>query len=122
MLLEVGNVFVTLSENVIDIFCRFRQVNDAQAEAGGIVLGQVSTDERRIFVNRASTPSRYDRRWPFGFQRNRHWAQQIVEYEHYNSGGCNTYLGEWHTHPAERAIPSYRDYKMIADQFANNDI
>ncbi len=119
---QVGLFSITLSENVRNIFCHFRQINSVSLEAGGIILGQVSPDGHEINIKRVSIPSQYDKRYRFGFLRKKDWAQQVIEYEHFNSCGRNTYLGEWHTHPVEKAKPSIQDLKMISNQYTKNEL
>lgn len=113
---------IALAKGVCKIFCDFRQLRPQTNENGGIVLGQVSDDERRILISRASVPSIYDKRYKYSFHRNAGWAQHLIEYEFYNSGGKNIYLGEWHTHPADHALPSAQDRIMLEKQFITNKI
>lgn len=119
---EIRDKHVFLTKTVIGLFCRFRQIEQQGKEKGGIVLGQISENEHRILVCRASVPGGQDRNKRRSFHRDRKKAQQIIEYEFYNSGSKNTYLGEWHTHPANRAIPSPQDIHMITDQLATNEM
>jgi len=119
---EIRDKHVFLTKTVIDLFCRFQQIEQREKERGGIVLGQISEKEHRILVCRASVPGGQDRNKRRYFHRDRKKAQQIIEYEFYNSGGKNTYLGEWHTHPANRAIPSPQDIHMITEQLATNEM
>jgi integrative and conjugative element protein (TIGR02256 family) len=120
--MEIRDKQIFLTKTVIDILRQFRQLEQQKNEKGGIVLGQVSQNGRQILVCRASVPGGQDRNKRRSFRRDRKRAQQIIEYEFYNSGGKNTYLGEWHTHPANKAIPSPQDIQMITEQFATNEM
>jgi integrative and conjugative element protein (TIGR02256 family) len=119
---KIRDKHIFLTKIVIDIFHQFRQLERQENEKGGIVLGQISENEHQILVCRASVPGDQDRNRQRTFHRDRKKAQQIIEYEFYNSDGRNTYLGEWHTHPANKAIPSPQDIHMIAEQFATNEM
>jgi len=112
---------IYLTPTVIDIFRKFRQVEDLH-ERGGIVLGQVNRAEDKILVCRASVPGELEKSSRFSFLRDKTRAQSIVEYEFYNSAGKNTYLGEWHTHPSKTATPSHQDMNMIFEQYHRNSI
>jgi len=120
--MEIRDKQIFLTETVIDIFRQLRQLEQQGNEKGGIVLGQISEDEHQILVCRASVPGSQDRNSRRSFHRDRKKAQQIIEHEFHNSGGKNTYLGEWHTHLAREATPSPRDIRMITRQFATNEI
>ena len=121
LIFEINEKSIFLTESVINIFSRFRGLQ-GRDESGGIVLGQVDETERRILVSRASIPNELDKRAKYIFHRDMRAARQIVEYEFYNSLGKNTYLGEWHTHPAKNAKPSNRDMDMIVEQFETNEL
>lgn len=120
--LDVNEKSIYLTDSVVSVFRQFRGLKKQQYESGGIVLGQVDETERRILVSRASIPNELDESAKYTFHRDKRAARQIVEYEFYNSLGKNTYLGEWHTHPATKAIPSKRDMDMIVEQFEISDI
>lgn len=119
---EIANKLILFTKVVIDIFCQQRQFKQSDEEKGGIVLGQVSKSEQEILVCRVSIPTNHDMSSKYSFHRSHEWAQQIIDYEFVNSGRKNTYLGEWHTHPSNRAVPSPQDIRMIKKQFAVNEI
>ena len=118
---DINERSIYLADSVVDIFRQFRNLK-RRNESGGVVLGQVDETERRILVCRASIPSELDESAKNAFYRDMRAAKQIVEYEFYNSLGKNTYLGEWHTHPAKKAIPSNQDVKMIKEQFEISEL
>ncbi len=119
---EIQDKHIFLTKTVIDIFRQFRQLEQQEKEKGGIVLGQISENEHQVLVCRVSVPGSQDRNRRGSFHRDRKQAQQIIEYEFYNSDGKNTYLGEWHSHPANEAVPSPQDIHMITEQFATNEM
>lgn len=113
---------IYITKTVVDIFCRFRQFDPHESERGGIVLGQITESENKVLVCRATIPTHADNGSRTSFYRNKAGAQQIIQYEFFNSERKNTYLGEWHTHPAKTAAPSSQDLEMIKDQFRSNDM
>ena len=106
------------TDEVVGVLDTHRQRHHRDREAGGILLGEVSSDA--VLVCRASVPSEHDRRTRFGFVRRRGPAQAVVDREHLDSGGRITYLGEWHTHPAAVAAPSRQDRRMVRSQWRDN--
>jgi integrative and conjugative element protein (TIGR02256 family) len=104
------------------VLAAFSSRTEPGAEAGGILIGQVDQSNHQVLICRASIPSELDSRSFTTFRRDRSSAQLIIDYEFYNSGGKNTYLGEWHTHPASTAAPSDTDLSMIEDQFRLNSV
>lgn len=119
---EIQGVQLIITNTVVDIFMKFRQLYGNDNERGGILLGQVNDLNNKVLICRAGIPSNADRGGRTSFRRNHVVAQNLVEYEFYNSDGKNTYLGEWHTHPAKVASPSSQDVNMIKQQFVENDI
>jgi integrative and conjugative element protein (TIGR02256 family) len=119
---RIQDTHIIITDTVTNIFMNFRQFHEYDSERGGIVLGQVNESNDKILVCRATIPSDVDGRGKTSFRRNRIFAQHMVEYEFYNSERKNTYLGEWHTHPAKTASASQRDLSMIKQQFEENDI
>jgi integrative and conjugative element protein (TIGR02256 family) len=122
MTFTLSGIVIILSETVLTLTSRYRQVDPGALEAGGILIGQISLDEKTVLISRASVPGPYDQATRATFRRDKTWAQGIVIHEFYNSGGKNAYLGEWHTHPSNRVKPSSQDEKMLKEQFEKNDI
>lgn len=84
----------------------------SELEAGGILLGYV--ERGLIQVVEATSPAEEDQRSRLGFIRSAKAAQSRIDSAWEESGGTRIYLGEWHSHPEGRAIPSSADRKMIA--------
>ena len=119
---EIHQRRVFITDAVFNIFRKFQQIKASSYENGGILMGQVSGSNKNILICRASIPTHLDKNGENYFYRSMQFAQQIVDYEFYNSTGRNTYLGEWHTHPAKNATPSRQDIDMIKTQFKENKI
>lgn len=119
---QIQDTQLIITNTVINIFMNFRQFHKNDNERGGIILGQVNNSQTKVLICRATIPSTADSWGKTTFRRNHSAAQHLVEYEFHNSNRKNTYLGEWHTHPAKVAHPSSQDISMIKQQFEENDI
>lgn len=106
---------IHITESVMKILESFIQDTRKKNESGGILLGQVK--ENNIYIQKITTPNKFDRSSRFGFIRDKDAAQIILDYEFMNSENTITYLGEWHTHPEKIPTPSTQDLKMIQGQF-----
>jgi integrative and conjugative element protein (TIGR02256 family) len=119
---ELLGTRIYITENVLDIFKKYRQRGKDTNEKGGILLGQIDQHAENVLICRASLPSSADQLGRLFFNRSKESAQLIIEYENHNSQGYNTYLGEWHTHPSKTAEPSAQDINTIKKQYSTNDI
>ena len=115
---KLGNIELSISENVIAIFSSYKQDTKSKNESGGVLFGQ--TQESNYHLVRASTPNSFDKAGRFWFERNKNAAQILINFEFINSIRKNAYVGEWHTHPEENPSPSDQDRKMIKEQFVKN--
>lgn len=80
-------------------------------EAGGILLGKAYTDRDEVL--NITVPGPEDWRQRFGFIRRKRPAQRAIDTAWETSKGTLIYLGEWHTHPVPRPVPSGTDLRMI---------
>lgn len=119
-LVQLGGLNIHLLDCVLEVTSKFRQLEKGTHESGGILLGQVTS--ANVYVMKASTPNQFDRSSRTSFDRDKHIAQIIIEYEFLNSGSKTIYLGEWHTHPETIPSPSTVDINMIKDQFKKNKL
>ena len=96
-----------LGPSVQELVFQFRQTGALDKEAGGILLGH-----RRgchIEVLEGSAPMAGDIRRRNSFERKDPDHQAVSDDRWKASNGTITYLGEWHTHPAEMPTPSPTD-------------
>ncbi|GMN11368.1 Mov34/MPN/PAD-1 family protein [Croceitalea sp. MTPC9] len=115
---KLGKYQILISEDVLGLLAKHKQVKFHQKESGGILLGQVRGNE--IYILKATVPSLHDKATRTTFDRNKQKSQIIIDYEFSNSDQRTIYLGEWHTHPEKYPTPSSTDLKMIKDQYAKN--
>lgn len=104
-----------LTQDILTVFRMHRQTRFSIFEAGGILLGRFYSDS--MIVEKATTPGEGDRQGPLFFHRNRSRAQRIVDKIFEESGGEQTYLGEWHTHNEGNPHPSWKDRIEIERAF-----
>lgn len=120
MIVKRDKYTIHIAENVLSIFDKHKQTK-FQNESGGIVLGFVCGNYN-IYISKVSLPNCFDKASRYNFERDRHVAQIIVNFEFHNSNGEIIYLGEWHTHPEQNPLPSPVDIKMIKNQYKENKI
>ncbi|WP_145397895.1 Mov34/MPN/PAD-1 family protein [Paracoccus sulfuroxidans] len=107
--------FLTLEQNVLDHFVKWRQLDLKMPEAGGQLFGAV--EGQRVKVKLATGPRRSDRRGRFFFIADR--LAERLEISALHKSGLH-YLGDWHTHPQYVPIPSGTDLSSMADLFARS--
>ena len=106
-----NNNKIHISDSVIEIFQKYKQVKKKDNESGGILIGQIKDDN--IYILKASTPNKFDKASRLFFECDKDSAQIIINYEFYNSEKKSIYFGEWHTHPENFPKPSFVDKEMI---------
>ncbi|MEV7886917.1 Mov34/MPN/PAD-1 family protein [Streptomyces sp. NPDC002817] len=87
---------------------------DHAFETGGILLGHHI--ESTVTIHHAGTPGPSAVRTPSFFLRDLAHAQTLAEEAFATDGSL--WVGEWHTHPTSRPIPSTRDvgtYQQLVD-------
>lgn len=104
------DLFLEFTNDVLVKFKKYRQLGNRK-EAGGILLGKVF--ETKVVVDMITTPSFWDKACKLSFIRNVSRAQKIVNLAWACSRGERIYLGEWHTHPVFKPVPSLYDEDLI---------
>lgn len=98
---------VLVEQVVDDDMRRFVAPDEADREAGGILLGHYRGPH--IEIVKCTTPLPLDVRSTYQFKRSDPQHQQIATKEWASSGGTVNYVGEWHTHPEDYPSPSFSD-------------
>lgn len=111
---------ISISNNVLEIFNKFKQDGWKKKESGGIIFCQISEVDKSINLIKISTPNKFDSSSRTSFVRDKDAAQILVDFEFINSQGKNIYIGEWHTHPENYPRPSSQDITMIKQQFKSS--
>jgi integrative and conjugative element protein (TIGR02256 family) len=97
-----------LEAPVIEHLEGHRQLTSRHREAGGQLFATFSNDT--IIIKEATGPRRSDYRTRTSYRPDRKAEQQEI-LEHHRRG--LNYVGDWHTHPSPRPLPSHLDYQSI---------
>ena len=106
---------LTLEQNVLDHFAKWRQSDPKMPEAGGQLFGVV--EGQSVKLMRATGPRSSGRRGRFFFIADRFAERREISTLH--KSGLH-YLGDWHTHPEAFPAPSGTDISSIADLFVRS--
>lgn len=101
-----------ISNLVIRKLNKYRQLGRMK-ENGGILLGKIKADFSEFIIYDISEPCEKDKKFRYGFVRNKENAQKIINEVWKSSNGEVVYMGEWHSHPECNPKPSYVDNELI---------
>lgn len=85
----------------------------APYETGGMLLGY-EADNGEAVVTEVIGPGPTARHGRFRFKPDADFQQAELETHYLKTNGRETYLGDWHTHPAGNATPSLLDKRTLA--------
>ena len=119
IVLELGNLSIKISIEVLEKMKIFIQDESHKLEAGGILIGHY-LDDNKFSITDVSLPCKFDKSSRFNFTRSKKNAQNIINKIFKESNGKKIYLGEWHTHPEDYPTPSCMDNKSILEQVQGN--
>ena len=89
---------IVLTEKIMSIFEKYKAEYSYEIEAGGILIGKVEDDCKKIYVTDLTEPFDGDKRTKCRYVRAEYGHQQYMDDVWEKSGRTLTYLGEWHTH------------------------
>jgi integrative and conjugative element protein (TIGR02256 family) len=98
---------VVVTEHVLAVLAKYRQIGGQDNEAAGILLGEKRGPH--IVITDLSEPGKGDLRKRNLVDRRGKHHQQKVDDCFQLSGGTVNYIGEWHTHPEDFPKPSLKD-------------
>ena len=101
---------LTISDEVLNHFSKHRQRRCWSREAGGQLFAEIKGVD--IVIAHATGPRRGDSRSRFTYRPNRRLEQR--EIDRYFAQGLH-YVGDWHTHPEPRAVPSSEDLRSMRE-------
>ena len=88
-------------------------------EFGGFLIGYYNEEMIHLHITDTILPKKYQSS-KFSFERSTTGIEnELIEY--YESEPRKIYVGEWHTHPDNKAIPSSRDISAINEIINNGD-
>jgi integrative and conjugative element protein (TIGR02256 family) len=80
-------------------------------EFGGFLMGFYSNDKKMLTITDTILPNKY-KATPSLFQRDIKGVKQHFK-EYYKENPKKYYVGEWHTHPNNKAVPSITDIEAL---------
>ncbi|NTE57470.1 hypothetical protein G6M78_20625 [Agrobacterium tumefaciens] len=108
MIFAMGlKAYVLLPARVLAIMQSFVVGDEGQREAGGILIGSHRGDH--IEIRDCTVPLKSDVRKRFLFDRKDRGHQKAATIAWNSSGGTETFVGEWHSHPEDYPRPSSLD-------------
>lgn len=103
---------ITLSDEVLANFSRYRQLWFWQKEAGGQLFAQISGN--KISIVKATGPRKPD--WRTRFLYFAHRPSEQSEIHEFFKDGLH-FIGDWHTHPERIPTPSQLDIQTYYETF-----
>lgn len=110
--MEPGGPAIILSEDVVAMLLKHRQVKLRDNEAGGQLFARF--EGCNTIIVEATGPKQSDKSKRYWFEPNRSLQRQEIKAKH-NDG--KHFVGDWHTHPQSVPSPSLDDLESIADCF-----
>ena len=105
---EPSGTQIVFSDQVLEHFARYQQVQRKDAEAGGQLFARLTRYE--IYVELATGPRKGDKRSRFGYAAQA--GEEQKEIDRLFSSGLH-FVGDWHTHPEANPRPSATDLATI---------
>lgn len=102
-----GERLIAVHPKVVETIKGWVERGSRSREAGGILIGSYRGDH--VEVSACTMPMRRDTRARTFFDRMDGGHQNAAMRAWRSSGGTNTYVGEWHTHPEAHPSPSLLD-------------
>jgi integrative and conjugative element protein (TIGR02256 family) len=97
---------------VLRTFARYQQFRPQSVEAGGQLFAQINGDD--IIVQTATKPHRKDICTRYSYIPDR--TAQQTEIDRLHARDLH-FVGDWHTHPDSRPLPSPQDMRSIKEAF-----
>jgi len=107
--ISVSSIQLCVSESVIDIWKKHRQVNADMHESFGVMIGSQENEPVSVVIEDVTTPLQKDRHSRSNFLLIDKGHQKAVDAAFKKSNGILGYLGTWHTHPENNPNPSAID-------------
>ncbi|MBN1227779.1 MAG: Mov34/MPN/PAD-1 family protein [Deltaproteobacteria bacterium] len=107
-----GGPAIVFTDEALSAMHRYRQLNPKTKEAGGQLFAKFEGAD--TIIVEATTPKILDKRSRYGFKPNR-MLQRLEIYNRYRKG--LHFVGDWHTHPEKKPLPSDKDVSDMAKCF-----
>lgn len=120
----MGAFKIEIETKVLESMISYRQINNDDTEAGGVLIGRVNKGTGNIIIEYLTSPFTEDKRTRYSYHRTDKRHIESFNRIFSESNGIYAYLGEWHTHPED--YPNYscidlRNWKSIAKKLGIKD-
>lgn len=121
MKLKLKNIGLELhiEDNLIQKLTRIGKAHYPN-EFGGFLIGYYSDNKKMLTITDTILPNKY-KSTPVLFERDTVGIKQGFK-DFYKENPKKYYVGEWHTHPNNKAIPSITDIKAINSIINDKDV
>jgi [CysO sulfur-carrier protein]-S-L-cysteine hydrolase len=89
-------------------------------EFGGLLIGYYAEDRKTVFISETILPKKYTST-KYSFTRGSEGLRELLE-DYHASEPSLIYVGEWHTHPDNPAIPSTTDLAALKEIVAHDEV
>ena len=110
-----GQPSILITDAALAIMLGCRQAKPSDKEAGGQLFAEFYS--RDVVIVEATPPTLLDRRSKYRFRPNRLLQRREIRKKY--AAGLH-FVGDWHTHPEEQAIPSVDDITSMQDSFCRS--
>jgi len=110
---------VVIVNDVVQLFQKYQQLLPKTPESAGVLIGE--RRGKHIVITDISIPGKGDNCSRYQVDRKGKHHQKKVDDSFIESNKTKHYLGEWHTHPEKRPIPSALDYNSWSKINLNNE-
>lgn len=121
--IQLNDRSIKLSDEVLVLLNKYRQLKKNDYEAGGILIGRENIDSGNLIIEYATEPYKEDKRTRYSFIRKDKTHIEFFNKLYNETRNIYCYIGEWHTHPEKN--PSYstidiKNWRKIANSNSNN--
>ena len=110
-----GKPSILIADDALAVMLGFRQAKPSDKEAGGQLFAEFHSPD--VVIVEATPPTLLDHRSRYRFRPNRLLQRREIRKKH--ADGLH-FVGDWHTHPEEQAIPSADDISSMQDCFCRS--
>ena len=110
---DINNLKIIVNDIIFDDIRRY-YCSNTNYETGGILLGKFNKENRVVEITEV-----YELKTNFFskilYKKSARKAQKIINRRWNETDGVINYIGEWHTHPNMKAVPSSTDINSLKE-------
>lgn len=112
---ESGGI-LQINPGVVTRIIIHKQISIHSTEAGGVLLGRYIKNTEDVVIDLITEPSNDEHRTRLAYFRTSPHHQALLDDSWTQTAGELTYLGDWHTHPQCKPVPSLVDKENWHDR------